>query len=72
MAKKKTPKEPKPKKSRSGPSGPNQTDEQRAERGLGRLTLRVSQSSIDKLTREAERRDCTRGALFEKLVAELR
>ncbi len=72
MAKKKTPKESPPKRSRSGPSGPNQTDEQRAERGLGRLTLRVSQVSIDKLAREADRRECTRGALFEKLIAELR
>jgi len=62
------PKEPPPKKSRSGPSGPSQTDEQRAERGIGRLTLRVAQSTIDKLTRESERRGLSRAALFEALV----
>jgi len=56
----------------SGSSGASQTDLERAERGLGRLTLRVSQASIDKLTAKAEQLGCSRGALFESLVETLK
>lgn len=53
----------------SGASGPTQRDDERASRGLGRLTLRPSQKAIDKFSAEAERIGCSRVALFEAMVA---
>lgn len=53
----------------SGASGPSQGDDDRAARGIGRLTLRPSQKAIDKFTAEAKRIGCSRVALFESMVA---
>jgi|GEM_PF-6682720 len=63
--------EPTPRKSRSGPSGPSLTEERRAERGIGRLVLRVAQKKLDKLEREAEKRGVSRSALIEELLDSL-
>ncbi len=60
--------EPVPRKSRSGPSGPSWTDEKRAENGIGRLTLRMAQKKLDKLSREAQRRGVSRAALIEQMI----
>lgn len=56
----------------SGASGPSQGDDDRAARGIGRLTLRPSQKALDKFTAEARRIGCSRVALFESMVAGLK
>ena len=53
----------------SGASGASQTDEDRAARGLGRLTLRVSQTALDKFKAESQRIGCSQAALFESLAS---
>lgn len=52
----------------SGASGPSQSDEARVERGLGTIKLRLPQSVLDKLERDAERVGCSRAKLIESLV----
>ena len=52
----------------SGKSGTTLSDEQRAERGIGRLNLRISQAAINKLDRDAKRIGCSRAKLIETLI----
>ena len=55
----------------SSTRGTSLSDEDRATRGLGRLTLRLRQSAIDRLTAEAERVGCSRATLVESLIGKL-
>lgn len=53
---------------KSGKSGDPLSEEQRAERGIGRLNLRISQTAIDKLDRDASYQGCSRSKLIEMLI----
>jgi len=53
---------------RGGVSGVSQTEQERAGRGVGRLNLRIAQSAIAKLDRDAKRIGCSRAKLIESLI----
>jgi hypothetical protein len=55
----------KKKKSRSGTV---LTDAQRAEYGMGKLTLRLEQDTIDELTKQAKAANVSRGELVDSWV----
>lgn len=49
-------------------SGPSLTDEQRAERGIGRITLRLPQLVLDLLSAESRRSGHSRAELVESMI----